>query len=374
MKKKQTESKKTEAKGPKQKTGNVPAVRSDPASFDGEAKQLAKLQPSVPIERKAMEEADIVNAFNLMGIGAKLNGDQMRLFVAICREWKLNPLRREIYAVRMGADEDDPESKGTLVPVVEYEVYIDRAEETRLLEYWIMTDIGEIDRQDWKKSTYAATVHIKRRNWSKEFTWTSRYVECVALKGGKVPNRMWDKRGYFMTQKCAIGQGFRLCFREATRGLPYIDSEIEYQPLAEDERPAPIAEPQPITGVKVDAQGKILSAPKGDGTVPPPKLRPITEIQADMRTVYESMQQVLDGKGNLMKDPQGKPRTALPKEAGFPGGPFSRLFPDDQLDRLAQTATAEKDPVKLESMLADWRVSLQNRYAEIGFELAGKKE
>jgi hypothetical protein len=362
MKKEQTERKKgAKANGPKQKTGNVPAVRTDPAAFGDEAKQLAKLQPSAPIERKAMEEADIVNAFNLMGIGAKLNGDQMRLFVAICREWKLNPLRREIYAVRMGADEDDPESKGTLVPVVEYEVYIDRAEETRLLEYWIMTDVGEIDRQDWKKSTYAATIHIKRRNWSKEFMWTSRYVECVALKGGKVPNRMWDKRGYFMTQKCAIGQGFRLCFREATRGLPYLDAEIEYQPLAEDERPAPIAEPQPVAGVKVDAQGKIILIN-----------RPITEIQADIRTVYESMQQVLDGKGNLMKDPQGKPRTALPKN-DTEGGPFSRLFPDDQLDRLAKTATAEKDPVKLESMLADWRVALQNRYAEIGFNIAKKE-
>jgi hypothetical protein len=129
----------------------------------------------------------------------------------------------------MGGDDGEG---GTLVPVVGYEVYIDRAESTGRLEYWYLEEIGEIDPADWKKSTYRVTLIVKRRDWPKEFRWTVRYAEAIGLKynktkGTQEPNAMWRKRGHFMTQKCTIGQGFRLVFREILRGMPYVDAEIE---------------------------------------------------------------------------------------------------------------------------------------------------
>jgi hypothetical protein len=180
--------------------------------------------------REIMTEAKIIEAFDALGITSKLDQQKKKLFIAVAREFNLNPLRREIHAVQVG--KDDEAGGGTLVPVVGYEVYIDRAEETGRLEYWIIEESGEIDNQDWRKSTYKVTLVIKRRDWPKEFKWTVRYVEAVGLKyvqakGGHQPNSMWQKRGHFMTQKCAIGQAFRLVFREILRGMPFVDAEIE---------------------------------------------------------------------------------------------------------------------------------------------------
>ena len=180
-------------------------------------------------QREVMTEAKIIEAFDAMGITAKLSQPQKRLFIAVAREFQLNPLRREIHAVQMGGDDGEG---GTLVPVVGYEVYIDRAESTGRLEYWYLEETGEIDPNDWRKSTYRVTTIIKRRDWPKEFRWTVRYVEAIGLKynktkGTQEPNAMWRKRGHFMTQKCTIGQGFRLVFREILRGMPYVDAEIE---------------------------------------------------------------------------------------------------------------------------------------------------
>jgi len=188
------------------------------------------IQPP-PVQREVMTEAKILEAFDAMGITAKLDEQKKKLFLAVAREFQLNPLRREIHAVKMGGG-DDEEGGGMLVPVVGYEVYIDRAEETERLEYWYLEEAGEIDPNDWRKSTYLVTLAIKRRDWPKEFRWSVRYTEAVGLRWDKAKrchevNSMWRKRGHFMTQKCAIGQGFRLVFREILRGMPYIDAEIE---------------------------------------------------------------------------------------------------------------------------------------------------
>jgi len=208
------------------------------------------------VQREIMTDAKILEAFDLMGITAKLNAQQKNLFLAVAREFRLNPIRREIHAVRMGGDDDD--GGGTLVPVVGYEVYIDRAEETGRLEYWFIEEAGEIDTADWKKSTYRVTLVVKRRDWPKEFRWTVRYTEAIGLKWNKAqrchePNSMWRKRGHFMTQKCTIGQGFRLAFHKSLRGMPYVDAEIENSENGETpkEENGELREPQAIPTVSI---------------------------------------------------------------------------------------------------------------------------
>jgi len=216
---------------------------------EGFHQEKEKVHPK--FQRETMTEAKILEAFDAMGITAKLNAQQKKHFLAVAREFHLNPLRREIHAVKMGGDGD--EGGGTLVPVVGYEVYIDRAEETGRLEYWYIEEAGEIDTEDWKKSTYRVTLVVKRRDWPKEFRWTVRYTEAIGLKWNKTqrchePNSMWRKRGHFMTQKCTIGQGFRLAFRESLRGMPYVDAEIENSENggAQEEEKGELREPQAL--------------------------------------------------------------------------------------------------------------------------------
>ena len=217
-------------------------------------REVSVLQP----QREVMTEAKIIEAFDAMGITAKLSQPQKRLFIAVAREFQLNPLRREIHAVQMGGDDGEG---GTLVPVVGYEVYIDRAESTGRLEYWHLEETGEIDPNDWRKSTYRVTTIIKRRDWPKEFRWTVRYVEAIGLKynktkGTQEPNAMWRKRGHFMTQKCTIGQGFRLVFREILRGMPYVDAEIENVTNGElhEEEKGELRAPQTLAIAKTNAE------------------------------------------------------------------------------------------------------------------------
>jgi len=217
----------------KRKTVKRQAAKRKPPvkKIEQTAAAPAVIETALPqVQRETMTDVKILEAFDLMGITAKLNAQQKNLFLAVARDFRLNPLRREIHAVKMGGDGD--EGGGTLVPVVGYEVYIDRAEETGRLEYWYIEEAGEIDTTDWRKSTYRVTLVVKRRDWPKEFRWTVRYTEAIGLKWNKAqrchePNSMWRKRGHFMTQKCTIGQGFRLAFRKSLRGMPYVDAEIE---------------------------------------------------------------------------------------------------------------------------------------------------
>ena len=201
--------------------------------------------------RKQLSENAIIEAFDMLGITAKLNEAQKKLFVTVAHQMQLNPLKREIHAVEMG---------GKLVPVVGYEVYIKRAEATGRLESWKVEESGTVIQGDLKGSDYKVTLIVKRKDHPEVFRWVARYAECVGMTSSG-PNSMWKKRPYFMTQKCAIGQGFRLAFPEILLDMPYTEAEIEGQAELIEEAPA-IAEPQPVEGVEVDTEGKVIDYKK----------------------------------------------------------------------------------------------------------------
>lgn len=252
-------------------------------------------------QREVMTEAKIIEAFDAMGITAKLSQPQKKLFIAVAREFQLNPLRREIHAVQMGGDDGEG---GTLVPVVGYEVYIDRAESTGRLEYWYPEETGEIDTTDWRKSTYRVTLIVKRRDWPKEFRWTVRYTEAIGLKynktkGAHEPNSMWRKRGHFMTQKCAIGQGFRLVFREILRGMPYVDAEIENATNGEvhEEEKGELRPPQALPSVSISG-GSI--GPEQPTTITVTSIKPAPAPQGPYAEIMTTLREKVQSKEGPM--------------------------------------------------------------------------
>lgn len=252
---------------------------------------LAKVERKPPAKRRKIEapavkgpmtDAEIISAFDVMGITKKLNDEQAKLFLAVAKEFRLNPLRREIHAVSMGE-----EGASILVPVVGYEVYIDRAEATGRLEYWTVEESGEVNREDWRKSTFTCTLIAKRRDWPKEFRWPVRYVESVGLKwnskvGMLVPNSMWMKRPTFMTRKCAIGQGLRELFRDVLRGMPYIDAEMQYQDNGEQPEERPVLQEPKEKVFEIGAETPAaLPAPEK----PAPESDPYAEIMSLISSV-----------------------------------------------------------------------------------------
>ncbi|MFA5376795.1 MAG: recombinase RecT [Dehalococcoidia bacterium] len=189
------------------KRGRPKGAVKKPKKLAAVAKErgLVKAAQIAPVVTKEeLTEAAIIKAFDLLGIGAKLDAQQKALFVEMAKLYHLNPLKREIHAVQMG---------GKLVPVTGYEVYIQRARDTGLLQYWHVDEDGE-------GQNYKAILVIKRRDWPQEFRWTARYSEV------KRSGPMWQERPTFMTQKVAISQGFRLCFGEELGGMPYTVEEM----------------------------------------------------------------------------------------------------------------------------------------------------
>jgi phage recombination protein Bet len=340
------------------------------------AKKKAPAKKEPPIPEKAMvpfEEAPrvhtketitkqgIIEAFRIMGIAKNLNDEQMELFVAVAHEWQLNPLKREIHAVKIGKDSDDDSKGGTLVPVVGYEVYIDRAEATGRLEYWVLEESGEImaDAKEWKKSAYTVAIHIKRRDWPREFVWKVRYLETVMLKwvnGTPYPNSVWQKRGHFMTQKCAIGQAFRLCFRDVLRGMPFVDAEIESEDDVIDVTPN-VKEPQAVGGVKTDTEGKLLEEK-------PATAQEIEAAKANLNSTYIRLARVYTAQGPLL-DAAGKSLKLIPEGRAD----CFYLTTEDELVAMTKEGKDAGDNVtRLRDLAVQWNQMLTNRMADHGLK------
>lgn len=165
----------------------------------------------------------------LSSMGNKLPNKHQTQFLELASAFKLNPFKREIYAVGYGENWNI---------ITGYEVYIKRAERTNNLDGWKVTVDGSGENM-------TATVTIYRKDWSHPFEHTVLFSEvCQKTKDGRL-NSVWAKMPSFMCKKVAIAQGFRLCFSDELSGMPYTSDE-----LAEPEEPkvrdvTPKAEPLP---------------------------------------------------------------------------------------------------------------------------------
>lgn len=187
--------------------------------------QIANAQ-YVDYRKKATEWLKTVNA--------GLSPSQATQFIEIAAEFGLNPYKREIYGVSYN---------GQLTIITGYLSYLKRAERSGLMDGWEFNvePIGD----DLK-----GTLTIYRKDWSKPFKHVVYYSECYqATKDGK-PNQFWAKRPKFMLEKCAIAQGFRICFPDEFSGMPYMEDEMptpdeEIKPEGTVTITVPQTQPQP---------------------------------------------------------------------------------------------------------------------------------
>lgn len=210
--------------------------RSKPPSKREKTKELPKttaIVPMPPVEKMTRDR--VIAAFDALGITSKLDGQKKKeLFVEIALAFNLNPLKRELHAM---------EISGVLVPEVGYEVYVKRAEKSQRLEYWYTDAKGEIDRKDWRASTYCVTLVVKRKDRKREQRFDAWFNECVGIREDK-PNSMWAKRPKFMTWKCAVAM-LRIAVPEELGEMPYMDAEYSDE-MVEPAHPS-IAEPRSVT-------------------------------------------------------------------------------------------------------------------------------
>ena len=293
-----------------------------------ESKELVAAPPR---PRERLSENAIIEAFDMLGITADLDAPQKKLFVAVAYQMQLNPLKREIHAVSIW---NSRAGKKVLTPVVGYEVFIKRAEATGRLEYWKVDDSGTVVQGDIQASDYKVTLIVKRRDRPETFTWVARYAECVGMTD-RGPNSMWKKRPYFMTQKCAIGQGFRLAFPDILLDMPYVDAEIEGQEQSDEE--SLVAEPQPVEGVIVDTEGKVVEEEPTEAEIK----------AAAAKKALETAKEELNAVYHMIKKPVGD------------GPP---LFTKEEITEMVEEAKkAEGNVEMLDALIVAWSEQFAKR-------------
>lgn len=164
-----------------------------------ETKELTKSE-------KALIDAKTIQDF-LFTSETKLNEKQKSMFMQLAVRNQLDPFKREIYAIPFGSNFNI---------VTGYQVYIQRAEATGLLDGWecntLANDKGEL---------IGAKITIYRKDFKHPFTWEVALAEFFKEQSN------WKNMPEFMIKKVCIGQGFRLAFPNELGGMPYLAEELE---------------------------------------------------------------------------------------------------------------------------------------------------
>ncbi len=158
----------------------------------------------------------------LKTLGFKYSDDAADTFIEICRAYRLNPFKREIYGIE-GWSRKDPKA---LTTIVGYEVYIKRADQTGKMDGW-EKEIAF----DKNGAPLSCTVTIYRKDWSHPFHHTAYFNETVRKKEDGTALSLWGSKPIFMLGKVAIAQAFRMCFPDEMGGLPYTMEEQESMTL-----------------------------------------------------------------------------------------------------------------------------------------------
>ena len=307
---------------------------------------VAAVPPVVVDKARAVSivsEKEIIDGLDMLGITSKLDERQKRLFIAVAKMNNLNPLKRQIHAVAMW-DADSGENK--LVPVTGYEVYIDRAEESGRLQYWTVEESGSITDAAKGIGDYKATLIIKRKDWPREFTWTARYSEVVRKKKDGTTGRMWRERPTFMTNKVAMSQGFRLCFRDVLQGMPYTFDEMTEGEADIPRTSASISEPQPTAGVKVQENGKVE---------PPTENAELSKaVDAELKAARAELQAIFSKMAKAVANTKGE---------------MVMLYKVEELNAMKEQAkAATADIAKLREYTIDWTAGYTEKLADLSLE------
>lgn len=149
-----------------------------------------------------------IEYLNTMGLARNLTNEQKEQFIQIASAFKLNPFKREIYAVPYRTQS----GATTISIIVGYEVYLKRAERTGKLNGWNV-DIVVKDGERYAVAT------VFRKDWAHPLVWEVCENEFNTGKSS------WTKMPEFMLKKVAIAQAFRLAFPDELGGMPYTREE-----------------------------------------------------------------------------------------------------------------------------------------------------
>ena len=141
-------------------------------------------------------------------IAPDLTEKEFWMFIQTARTFGLNPLKREIYAIKYG---------DKFSVITGYQVYLQRIIQADILEYWGV----EIEKPDPKNAdTWIGVFTAKRKDWAKEFVWKVPMIEANKKQA------LWNTQKEFQLKKTTISQGCRMLAPDIVAGIPYTNEEL----------------------------------------------------------------------------------------------------------------------------------------------------
>lgn len=167
--------------------------------------------------------------------------DELALFLHYCKNSGLDPLARQIYAVKRWDKKSNREVMSIQVSIDGFRLIAHRTGKYagRIGPYWCGKD--GVWRDVWLEKEYpsAARVGIIREDFKEPCWGTARWDSFVqTTKEGK-PTAMWHDLADIMIAKCAESQALRAAFPQDLSGLYTQEEMMNVEAVIEDiEKPA----------------------------------------------------------------------------------------------------------------------------------------